>query len=549
MIHVKTRASFGAVVAATALLAVSGCSATAPVDEAADKTSVTLENCGTESTFQLPIEKVVATSNAANIGTILRVGGLDRLAAVVLNTNNDAVMESMFGPGIADVPHLDGTITMETILGKQADLVVGSYSGLFKGASGVTPESLQSNNIDSYVISDSCRQSAAADSALGTMGPWDALRADVTNYGKLFGTEDTAAEALTELDSRLARLESAPDAADKPKVLIYDSGEEDLYTSGGNGAPNGIIDAAGGTNVFADVDNTWFKASWETVAKSEPDVIVIMDYKKSADEVQARSTRSRAEKAYAISTQSSRTVSSYSRSPCSPVGSPISTARNSCARRSKSSGWLRRAASTGQPRRRHEQQPVLASGDCRLTADCQRPGRVGCTTDARRCSGRHRRDVRVAYLDVSSPSLHEELDRAHVDDVDKVVLIPVAVPRDRYLLTWTSKAVANWRETRIDAELEVTLHESETLEGAVAAQLIDELDSAGKPITASPASYRSPAWSVIEQHDRHLLVCKGPRCMAYGAGPLHRAMSAAAKGTSAKVTGTGCLSRATWGRW
>ena len=42
LIHVKTRASFGAVVAATALLAVSGCSATAPVDEAADKTSVTL---------------------------------------------------------------------------------------------------------------------------------------------------------------------------------------------------------------------------------------------------------------------------------------------------------------------------------------------------------------------------------------------------------------------------------------------------------------------------------------------------------------------------
>ena len=86
----------------------------------------------------------------------------------------------------------------------------------------------------------------------------------------------------------MARLESAPDAADKPKVLIYDSGEEDLYTSGGNGAPNGIIDAAGGTNVFADVDNTWFKASWETVAKSEPDVIVIMDYKKSADEVQGK---------------------------------------------------------------------------------------------------------------------------------------------------------------------------------------------------------------------------------------------------------------------
>jgi len=40
--------------------------------------------------------------------------------------------------------------------------------------------------------------------------------------------------------------------------------------------------------VFADVDNTWSKAIWETVAKSEPDVIVIMDYKKSADEVQGK---------------------------------------------------------------------------------------------------------------------------------------------------------------------------------------------------------------------------------------------------------------------
>ena len=151
-------------------------------------------------------------------------------------------------------------------------------------------------------------------------------------------------------------------------------------------------------------------------------------------------------------------------------------------------------------------------------------------------------DVRVAYLDVASPSLHEELDRAHTDDVDKVVLIPVAVPRDRYLFTWTSRAVANWRETRIDAELEVSLHEPESFEGAVAGQVIDELGAEGKPITASPASYRSPAWSVIEPHDKHLLVCKGPRCMAYGAGPLHRAMSAAAKGTSTKVTGTGCLS-------
>ncbi|MGC0365847.1 iron complex transport system substrate-binding protein [Rhodococcus sp. 27YEA15] len=284
----RIRSTLYAGAAVSALLTAAGCSATAPVDEAAAKTSVTLENCGTDTSFDLPIRSVIATSNSANVGTIIKVGGLDKLSAVTLNTANDAVMDSMFGPGIADIPHLEGTPTMETVLGKNADLVVGSYSGLFKGASGVTPESLKDNGVGAYVISDSCRQNAADDTVLGTMGPWDALRADIENYGKLFETEDKAKSARTELDQRLERLESAPAAAARPKVLIYDSGEEDLYTSGGNGAPNGIIDAAGATNVFADVDNTWFKASWETVAKAEPDVIVIMDYKKSADEVQGK---------------------------------------------------------------------------------------------------------------------------------------------------------------------------------------------------------------------------------------------------------------------
>lgn len=287
-ITVMRRCSLAVALPASAVLALTACSATDPIEEAEAETSVTVENCGTDVTYDLPIEKVVATSNSSNIGTILRVGGLDRLAAVSLNKNNDAVMESMFGPGIAEVPHLDGTVTMETVLGQQADLVVGSYSGLFKGASGVTPESLQQNGIDSYIISDSCRQGTGEDSPLGTMGPWDALRADVTNYGSLFGTEQLASEASTELDTRLDRLEQAPQPEAAPKVLIYDSGEEDLFTSGGNGAPNGIIDAAGGANVFADVDNTWFRASWETVAGAEPDVIVIMDYKKSADEVQGK---------------------------------------------------------------------------------------------------------------------------------------------------------------------------------------------------------------------------------------------------------------------
>ena len=150
--------------------------------------------------------------------------------------------------------------------------------------------------------------------------------------------------------------------------------------------------------------------------------------------------------------------------------------------------------------------------------------------------------IEVAYLDIATPTIHQQLDAAHAADVPTVVLIPVAVPRDKYLLTWTARAVANWRETRPDAQLEVRLAEPTGIVEALAGRVAAAAASEGTEITASPASYRSPAWSKIEHHDRHVLVCKGPRCMAYGAGPLHRELTSAAKGTSTKVTGTGCLS-------
>lgn len=154
-------------------------------------------------------------------------------------------------------------------------------------------------------------------------------------------------------------------------------------------------------------------------------------------------------------------------------------------------------------------------------------------------------DVTLAYLDAATPTLHDALDAAVADGLGAVLLLPVAVPRDRYLITWTQRAVANWRETRAGADLLVTFGEDTGAETAVAAAVASACDGAGSAVTASPASYRSPAWSEIEPHRDHVLVCKGPRCMAYGAGPVHRALTAAAKAApqpALMVTASGCLS-------
>lgn len=271
----RTLSACASAVAAVALLA--GCGSSSDGDGPNGATSVT--NCDVEKSYDAPVENVVATSNSTNITTLLRIGAVDQLAAVQLTPGNAEILAELYGPGIEDVPQLKSPISLEAIVAEEPDLLIGSYSGLFAGASGVSEEVANDRGIDTYVISDSCRQNPEdPDTKLGTMGPWDAVRTDLENYGKLTGNEDEAKEAVDDLDERLEALESAPQPDKAPQVLLFDSGTDDLYTSGRNGPPQGIIEAAGGENVFDDEDTTWFRASWESVAERQPDVIVVLDY-------------------------------------------------------------------------------------------------------------------------------------------------------------------------------------------------------------------------------------------------------------------------------
>ncbi|WP_282785820.1 (2Fe-2S) ferredoxin domain-containing protein [Nocardia sp. CC201C] len=142
-----------------------------------------------------------------------------------------------------------------------------------------------------------------------------------------------------------------------------------------------------------------------------------------------------------------------------------------------------------------------------------------------------------ALLDQGEPTIHEVLDAAAADDVP-VTLIPLAVPRDRYLETWIARAVANWKETR---DLDLDLRMTESIDGTAdfAALIRARAQDAGTPVTASPRAFRSPAWSEIPEHSTHILVCRGPRCTVYGAAELHRILRDTHP--DALITPTGCL--------
>lgn len=159
---------------------------------------------------------------------------------------------------------------------------------------------------------------------------------------------------------------------------------------------------------------------------------------------------------------------------------------------------------------------------------------------ARAVADRVPEPVRIAHLDQEDPSLHRVLDDLAAAGVRSVLVLALAVPADRYLTTWIGKAVANWRETREHA---VEIRQADGLaEFPGAADAVAGLAATeGRPITASPAGFRSPAWSDLEIPDRHLLVCRGPRCTAHGAGATHRELADATRGTTTQVTAIACV--------
>ena len=64
---------------------------------------------------------------------------------------------------------------------------------------------------------------------------------------------------------------------DRVKMMVYDSGE-DKAMAVGSGLANNLIELAGGNNIFADSDQPYINATWESVVAENPEVIVVTDY-------------------------------------------------------------------------------------------------------------------------------------------------------------------------------------------------------------------------------------------------------------------------------
>lgn len=164
--------------------------------------------------------------------------------------------------------------SVETLIGANTDFfLAGWYYGMTPGGP-VTPDTLARFGIKTYVLTESC----ARIDAPRQKASMDLLYGDELALGRIFGKADVAGALVKDWQARVARISNAVKDAPRPRVFVYDSGEDKPFTAGRFAMPTALIDAAGGRNVLEDLPISWGTVSWETVAMRNPQFLILLDY-------------------------------------------------------------------------------------------------------------------------------------------------------------------------------------------------------------------------------------------------------------------------------
>ncbi|MND95029.1 Vitamin B12-binding protein precursor [compost metagenome] len=162
--------------------------------------------------------------------------------------------------------------SVETLLNANVDFFFAGWDYGMRVGGDLTPQTLAPLDIPVYELTESCafvmkRPAASLDDTYN----------DLRNLGRIFDVQDRAEQLIGQMQQRIAVVQQQL-PAQRPRVFLYDSGEDRAMTSGRLGMPQALIDAAGGRNVLDDIEASWTRVNWESVVERNPEVIVIVDY-------------------------------------------------------------------------------------------------------------------------------------------------------------------------------------------------------------------------------------------------------------------------------
>lgn len=162
--------------------------------------------------------------------------------------------------------------SVETLLSANVDFFFAGWDYGMRVGGDLTPQTLQPLGINVYELTESCafvmkRPAASLEDTYN----------DLRNLGKIFDVQDRAEALIATMQAQVAEVRKQL-PPDRPRVFLYDSGEDRAMTSGRLGMPQALIDAAGGRNILDDLETSWTRVNWENMVERNPQVIVIVDY-------------------------------------------------------------------------------------------------------------------------------------------------------------------------------------------------------------------------------------------------------------------------------
>ena len=216
-----------------------------------------------EVTFTHVPETVLCTN--VNTGDQLMALGLGD--KIIATANNNTQVAPEFREKYEAISQMDDKPSLETILDMDPDFVYGRSSA-FSEKYNTEHDTLSQYGIMSLSSIEGYKLGADLED----------VYQDFYNLGRIFQVEDKAEKIVSAMKEQVAAVEEAVAGQEVTKVFVFDMAQEEGAYTCGNNFTSKLIEHAGGTNIFNDLDTTWATVSWEEVVERAPEVIVIDDY-------------------------------------------------------------------------------------------------------------------------------------------------------------------------------------------------------------------------------------------------------------------------------
>ncbi len=234
---------------------------------------IAVDNCGKPLVFETAPERIVVhdmnmTDMAFALGLQDKIVGLTGITGWYKTSPE---FDTLRG----DIPELAPKYpTVENLVAVEPDMFfAGWYYGMKPGGD-VTPDTLEPFGIKTLILSESCVH-LDKDRPEASM---NLLFDDVLRLGQVMQVEDKAKELVDGWKEELTEIETRTADLPKPRVFLLDGPADAPFTAGKFAIPDAMISAAGGENVTHDMDTSWGRTSWETVAAANPEFLVLLDY-------------------------------------------------------------------------------------------------------------------------------------------------------------------------------------------------------------------------------------------------------------------------------